>query len=229
MSATFEYVKIGDGVTAWSALPYVAGMPGLQGYIGATGPQGNTGPTGLTGSTGPQGNTGPTGLTGSTGPQGNTGPSGLTGNTGPTGLTGNTGPQGNTGPIGLTGNTGPTGLTGNTGPQGNIGPTPINIVYSNVSTTSVTLSTASAGTFYNITNSGFNTLTTAANTNVAGADGYFWVLRNNTNSYISIPTASITAGTNGSTNGLTSTPLAIPPSNSVTLVWSYTNTTYYLF
>jgi hypothetical protein len=46
MSTTFEYVKIGDGVTAWSALPYVAGMPGLQGPTGPTGPQGLNGISG---------------------------------------------------------------------------------------------------------------------------------------------------------------------------------------
>ena len=44
--ATFEYVKVGDGVTQWSALPYVAGFPG---------PQGTTGPTGLQGSPGVSG------------------------------------------------------------------------------------------------------------------------------------------------------------------------------
>jgi hypothetical protein len=98
------------------------------------------------------------------------------------------------------------------------------VTYAVVSGTSQAL--GSAGTFYNIANTGFNNITTATNTNVSGADGYFWVLRNNSGSYISIST--ITAGTNGSTVGIPN-PLVIPPSNSVTLVWSFTNTTYYLF
>jgi hypothetical protein len=44
--ATFEYVKVGDGVTQWSALPYVAGFPGPQGTIGPTGLQGSPGASG---------------------------------------------------------------------------------------------------------------------------------------------------------------------------------------
>ena len=42
----FEYVKIGDGVTAFSNLPYVAGMPGATGPQGATGSQGASGVSG---------------------------------------------------------------------------------------------------------------------------------------------------------------------------------------
>jgi hypothetical protein len=45
-----RYIKIGDGISLWRALPYA-----LQG--GSSG----TGPTGSTGSTGPIGSTGPTG------------------------------------------------------------------------------------------------------------------------------------------------------------------------
>ena len=44
--ASFEYVKVGDGTTAWSNLPYVAGYPGLTGSTGVTGP---TGPAGVSG------------------------------------------------------------------------------------------------------------------------------------------------------------------------------------
>ena len=47
--ATFEYVKIGDGTTPWSSLPYVAGFPGSTGTTGSTG---STGPTGVTGPAG---------------------------------------------------------------------------------------------------------------------------------------------------------------------------------
>jgi len=44
--ATFEYVKIGDGVTTFDNLPWVAGMPGMT---GATGPQGRQGDSGVSG------------------------------------------------------------------------------------------------------------------------------------------------------------------------------------
>jgi len=44
--ATFEYVKIGDGVTQFTNLPYVAGYPGSTGPIGPTGTQGSAGSIG---------------------------------------------------------------------------------------------------------------------------------------------------------------------------------------
>ena len=44
--ATFEYVKIGDGVTAWSNLPYVAGFPGPTGLQGDKGTPGDPGVSG---------------------------------------------------------------------------------------------------------------------------------------------------------------------------------------
>ena len=44
--ASFEYVKIGDGITPWSNLPYVAGFPG------STGPTGYTGAAGVNGVSG---------------------------------------------------------------------------------------------------------------------------------------------------------------------------------
>jgi len=47
-------LKIGDGTSLWSVLPYVATI-GPAGPTGATGPAGPTGPTGLTGATGPAG------------------------------------------------------------------------------------------------------------------------------------------------------------------------------
>jgi hypothetical protein len=69
-------VKLGNGSTAWTALPYFT--QGATGLTGATGPTGPTGPTGLTGATGP---TGPQGIQGIQGIQG---PTGLTGATGAT-------------------------------------------------------------------------------------------------------------------------------------------------
>jgi hypothetical protein len=112
---------------------------------------------------------------------------------------------------GYTGSIGPTGAIGATGSIPTTIPTTLN------STTTLTL--GSSATFYNLTNSGFNTLVLPAST---PADGTFWVLRNNSGSYISITTL-----TNTST-GITN-PLVIPPSNSVTLIWNNANTTYYLF
>jgi hypothetical protein len=44
--ATFEYVKIGDGVTTFDNLPYVAGYPGATGPQGRQGDQGNAGVSG---------------------------------------------------------------------------------------------------------------------------------------------------------------------------------------
>lgn len=131
-------MKIGDGATAWTGLPYVIGQTGATGPQGPTGP---TGPQGATGNTGPQGVPGPTGPTGPTGadstvpgpqgPQGVQGPTGPTGPAGPTGadstVPGPQGPQGATGPQGPAGADstvpGPQGPTGPQGPKGDTGAT----------------------------------------------------------------------------------------------------------
>lgn len=63
--------KVGDGTTAWNALPY-----GFRGDTGPAGPTGATGPAGPTGATGATGPAGPTGATGPAGPQGDPGPAG---------------------------------------------------------------------------------------------------------------------------------------------------------
>jgi hypothetical protein len=83
-------MKIGDGQTPWSQLPY---------YIGLTGPKGDQGVTGITGGTGATGERGATGDPGTPGtPGGPPGPTGADSNIpGPTGATGQTGPQGATG------------------------------------------------------------------------------------------------------------------------------------
>lgn len=85
------------------------------------------------------------------------------------------------------------------------------------SSTSPAISTATYGRYYNITNSGFNALTLPSIT-AATDTGAFWVLRNNTSSYLSV---SLTGAT-----GLSS-PMVIPPSNAVTIVWN--GTAYVLF
>lgn len=131
-------IKIGDGVTTWENLLYLAISFGYTGPTGSTGATGHTGITsvltGETGETGPKssetGDTGPTGYEkGPTGPEG-IGFTGLDGDFGPTGpqsvvtgSTGQKGPQGTvTGPTGQIGIRGPTGPTGEpsqvTGPTG---------------------------------------------------------------------------------------------------------------
>jgi hypothetical protein len=168
MSTTFEYVKIGDGVTAWSALPYVAGVPGLQGPTGYTGP---TGAAGSAGPTGAAGSAGPTGAAGSAGSQGVTGP---TGYTGPTGAAGSAGSQGVTGPTG----SGASALT--------------TLTYVNITGTSQSVTTSTFGTIYNITNSGFNALTLPSGSGFTS--GGYWTFRNNTYVYLSITPSGTTTG-----------------------------------
>ena len=206
---------------------------GADGTAGETGATGETGPTGATGPTGGTGATGPTGATGGTGPTGATGGTGPTGATGGTGPTGATGATGGTGPTGATGGTGPTGATGRTGPTGGTGPTgatgatgatgdpPTTIVTTNVTTTTIPeTGNVILGNFYNITNSACNTILLPT---PAPANGSFFVLRNNTSTYISITTITNTPNT-GVPN-----PLVIPPSNSVCLVWSTTGPTYIVY
>ena len=143
---------------------------------------------------------GPFGPTGATGPQGSTGPMANTGPSGPFGPTGSTGPQ------------------GTTGPQGSTGPVATNIVTSTVSITSVTPTIGTAGTFYSITNSGFNAIAFPSGTL---PEGTFWVFRNNTSTYLSVvPSGTFTGIPN---------PLVIPPSNSVTTVWSNSASTYIIY
>jgi hypothetical protein len=144
-----------------------------------------------------------------------TGAEGYVGSDGATGPTGRTGP---TGAIGSTGTTGPTGRTGPTGPNGiaSTGPTGPGgggaILITVVNGTSQTLSSANYNNFFYLTNSGFNAVTLPATTATTNG-GNFWTLRNSTSAYLSITL----------TNNLTLTsPLTIPPYNSVTLAISYT-------
>ena len=71
-------VKIGDGTTEWTSLPY----GGIVGPQGPQGPQGDEGPQGPVGGTGPKGDTGDMGPKGDTG---DTGPAGAAGQGVPTG------------------------------------------------------------------------------------------------------------------------------------------------
>jgi hypothetical protein len=98
---------------------------------------------------------------------------------------------------------------------------PVNTTISGISTTLV-LTLATSGTYYSITTSSLTTLTISGA--VAGTSGNFWVLRNNTSTYLSL-TVGITGGGPSWTPG---NPLVIPPSNSVTIVW-VDSSTYVLF
>jgi hypothetical protein len=101
------------------------------------------------------------------------------------------------------------------------------ITIENVTGTSLTASTSPAittstyFTYYNITNSGFNALTLPAS--IPTDAGFFWVLRNNTSSYLSITVTN---------NANVTTPTSIPPSNSLTIAVSGTGSStdgYVLF
>jgi len=124
--STNNQLRIGNGVSVWSALSATTGPTGTQGITGSqgvtgAGSQGVTGTTGNTGGQGVQGVTGAgsqgvTGTTGNTGGQGVQGVTG-TGSQGVTGTTGGQGVQGIQGVQGVTG-AGSQGVTGTTGGQG---------------------------------------------------------------------------------------------------------------
>ena len=78
-----------------------------------------------------------------------------------------------------------------------------------VSGTSLTLTTASAGSYYNLINSGFSSLSLPSP--VPTMAGTFWTLRNATSSYLSVTVAN---------NGTLATPLILTPSNNTTIVVS---------
>jgi hypothetical protein len=92
-------------------------------------------------------------------------------------------------------------------------------LYAEVTGTSLTPSTSPAitntnyGTYFNITNSGFNTLTLPTSTYSTDSNA-FWVLRNNTSSYLSITTTYTGTGGGGSAS------LVIPPTNSTTIMFT---------
>jgi hypothetical protein len=142
-------IKVGDGASPWSDLPYTnEGPTGPTGYTGTTGP---TGVTGWTGTTGPTGRTGPTGVPGSATNTGTTGPTGPFGFTGPQGVDGPQGVQGIQGPVGVTG---PQGVQGIQGIQGNTGPT---------GTTGPSMSITNPANFRILTATGSSSISALAN------------------------------------------------------------------
>jgi hypothetical protein len=82
-----------------------------------------------------------------------------------------------------------------------------------VSATSLTLTTASAGFYYYLSNSGFSNITLPLS--VPTVAGLFWTLRNATGSYLS-------ATVQNSPNAIS--PLVLSPSNNTTLVYSVSGT-----
>lgn len=147
--------------------------------------------------------TGPTGWTGPRGPS--FPPAGITGLTGQDGVNGPMGPTGLRGAIGLLGwgggtTPGPTGL-----PNFNI---------SNITGTTVTLTTAGLGTTYYITNTGFNGITMPDMTGLAV--GGFWVFQNNSGVVLTVTLTTGTATWNG-ISGI-SGPIPIPAGAGITLV-----------
>jgi hypothetical protein len=133
---------------------------------------------------------------------GPSGPSGVSGVSGPSGVSGVSGPSG------------VSGVSGPSGPSGAVGPVATSISTSSVTGTSLTagtspaISTSTYGTYYYITNSGFNALTLPTTT-AGSVVGSYWVLRNNTSTYLSVTVTN---------NANLSNPLVIPPSNSTTIV-----------
>jgi len=159
------------------------------------------------------------------GPQGSTGPIGAQGVRGVIGNLGTTGAQGIQGEIGSTGDTGSTGFTGAQGSTGSTGAQGPGMSQSlsviTITVTILSLTSNQFGTYFNITNSGFNTIFLP--TPVPSTAGGFWVLRNNTSTYLSIALSG-----SGGLGGLT-TPLAIAPSTSVTIAVLVASSSYVLF
>lgn len=71
-----EWLKVGDGVTPWSSLPYKKGPKGDRGPQGEKGETGAQGPQGLKGDKGDKGDTGEQGIQGVQGIQGEKGDKG---------------------------------------------------------------------------------------------------------------------------------------------------------
>jgi hypothetical protein len=89
-----------------------------------------------------------------------------------------------------------------------------------VTGTSSTFTTSNWNQYYYVLNHGFNSITLPSTTTTANV-GKFWSVRNSTNAYLSITL----------TNTLSlSSPIVIPPQNSLTLVISgVSNNTILLF
>jgi hypothetical protein len=88
-------------------------------------------------------------------------------------------------------------------------------LYSNVTTSSLTVASTSYGTHYNITTSLLSAITLPAVVGSSDSNAY-WVFRNNSGTYLSVTFTYTTAGTTFPAN-----PVTIPPANSVTMMVTY--------
>jgi len=99
-------------------------------------------------------------------------------------------------------------------------------LYSNVTTTPLTVAANSYGTHFNITTSTLAAITLPTIVWASDSNAY-WVFRNNTGTYLSVTFTYTSAGTTAPTN-----PVTIPPANSVTMMITYpggTTSNYVLF
>ena len=88
-------------------------------------------------------------------------------------------------------------------------------LYSNVTTTPLTVAANAYGTHYNITTSALTAITLPTVSWISDSNAY-WVFRNNTGTYLNITFTYTSAGTSAPTN-----PVTIPPANSVTVFLNY--------
>ena len=95
------------------------------------------------------------------------------------------------------------------------------IPISSISNSNATFGNNSYGIYYYITNSGFSNIIFTSVTPTPAA-GWYILLRNNTGSYLSItPT--------GASAGLLASAFTIPPSNSITIAYDSTASTWVAF
>ena len=142
-----------------------------------------------------------------------------------------TGPQGHQGYYGPAGPQGATGITGQKGRQGTpYGPTGSSqfgvsgrIPYSNVSSITITVSTAGYGTHYVITNAYPTTSIVLPGSMVSGDIGAFWSFQNNSSGILTITLTNGTASYRGNPSATT---IYMGVKNGLALVYSGSGTSY---
>lgn len=227
-----------QGPTGSQGVQGIQGVKGNEGAMGPTGPQGIQGPQGVQGIQGTAGATG-AGATGPTGQVGPTGPAGSGGGGSATVAGSNTQVQYNaSGVLGASANLVYDAANirlgvGTSAPAGALDVSGIitNPVYFRVpvysrivvqdisSVNTLTVSTATSGTHYNITTSTFSNITLPVTT-TTGEGGAFWLFRNN---------AGVTLNPTLTNNANLGSNVYIPPDNGLTIaVSSNTSNTFVL-